>query len=105
MKPPYDRRVHLVELGEGSLVRKIAGNSRYAVNSYHHQAVKRLSPKLTATAISEDGLAEAVEMPGKRFVLAVQWHPEFLYRKDPASSRIFEEFVRAAAGQSGSSPG
>lgn len=105
MKPPYDRRVHFVELEEGSRVREIVGNARYAVNSYHHQAVKRLSPELCATAISEDGIVEAVEMPGKRFVLAVQWHPEFLYRKDPASSRIFEEFVRAAAESRKSSPG
>ena len=44
-------------------------------------------------AVSEDGFIEAVEMPGKRFVWAVQWHPEFSYLKDENSKMIFEEFV------------
>ncbi len=37
---------------------------------------------------------EAVEMPDKDFVWAVQWHPEFSYQRDKNSLRIFEEFVR-----------
>ncbi len=43
---------------------------------------------------SEDKIIEAVEMPGKKFVWAVQWHPEFLYRRDERNKKIFEEFVR-----------
>ena len=63
------------------------------VNSYHHQAIKRKAEGLEIMAVSEDGLVEAVEMPGKDFVWAVQWHPEFSYQRDKNSLRIFEEFV------------
>ena len=45
-------------------------------------------------AVSEDGLVEAVELPEKRFVWAVQWHPEFSYRVDDNSKLIFREFVK-----------
>ncbi len=41
-----------------------------------------------------DGLVEAVELPEKRFVWAVQWHPEFSYRVDDNSKLIFREFVK-----------
>ena len=64
------------------------------VNSYHHQAVKEVAGTLKVMAISEDGLVEAVELPEKRFVWAVQWHPEFSYRVDDNSKLIFREFVK-----------
>lgn len=65
----------------------------FRVNSYHHQAIKRKAEGLEIMAVSEDGLVEAVEMPGKDFVWAVQWHPEFSYQRDKNSLKIFEEFV------------
>jgi putative glutamine amidotransferase len=43
------------------------------VNSFHHQAIKRLSPLLHSVAMSDDGIIEAIEGEG---ILAVQWHPE-----------------------------
>ena len=46
----------------------------------NHQAVKDVADELKVMAVSEDGLVEAVELPEKRFVWAVQWHPEFSYR-------------------------
>ena len=49
---------------------------------------------LKVMAVSEDGLVEAVELPDKRFVWAVQWHTEFSYRVDDNSKRIFREFVK-----------
>ena len=65
------------------------------VNSYHHQAVKELAPALKAMASSPDGLIEAAYMPEKKFVWAVQWHPEFSYRKDERSLKIFSAFAEA----------
>ena len=65
-----------------------------SVNSYHHQAVKDVADELKVMAVSEDGLVEAVELPEKRFVWAVQWHPEFSYRVDDNSKLIFREFVK-----------
>ena len=64
-----------------------------------HQAIKALAPSLAAMGTAADGIVEAVYMPGKRFVWAVQWHPEFLWRVDENSRKLFAAFVRAAGGR------
>ena len=95
--PPYDKPVHRVDLmAEGSLA-KLLKKKSLCVNSYHHQAIKKLADKLNVMAVSEDGITEAVEMPGKRFVWAVQWHPEFSWQRDEDCLRIFKEFVQKAS--------
>ena len=60
----------------------------------HHQAVDRLGAGLVVTARSEDGVVEAVELPGHRFVVGVQWHPE-----ENGDLRLFEALVDAAHGR------
>ena len=70
-------RTHLVRLAPGSLTAGALGAEELRVNSFHHQAIRELAPKLVATGWSEDGLIEAVEAaPGQPWLLAVQWHPE-----------------------------
>lgn len=96
MERPYDRPAHTVTIERESPLYDIVGRREYGVNSCHHQGVKTLSPRLCAAAVAEDGLVEAAWMPDKHFVLAVQWHPEFSYQKDPASLHLFEAFVKAA---------
>lgn len=64
------------------------------VNSYHHQAVKNLSEKLTLCAVSEDGIMEGAYLADKKFVLAVQWHPEYSYNL-VESKKIFKAFVNS----------
>ncbi|WP_251592526.1 gamma-glutamyl-gamma-aminobutyrate hydrolase family protein [Paenibacillus macerans] len=54
-----------------------------------------MSGQLTAAAVAEDGLIEAVVMPEKRFVLSVQWHPEFNFKLDDSSFQLFKAFVQA----------
>lgn len=49
------------------------------------------------SAVSEDGLIEGIYMPDRKFVMAVQWHPEFFYLKDENSVKIFEAFVKACS--------
>jgi putative glutamine amidotransferase len=92
--PPYDQPVHKVSLTEEGSLFKLLNEETLSVNSYHHQAVKELAEGLKIMATSEDGLVEAVEMPAKRFVWAVQWHPEFAYKTDDNCMKIFIEFVR-----------
>lgn len=75
----------------------IVGPGRLPVNSLHHQAVADLAPGLIAAASAPDGVIEELEAPEKRFVLAVQWHPEHLMEDDIRMRQILEAFIRAAA--------
>ena len=84
---------HEVDLASGSLAARAAGGERVSVRSHHHQAIGELGEGLVATGRSpEDGLVEAVELPSKRFVLGVLWHPE----EDEASG-VIGALVDAAA--------
>lgn len=96
MSPPYDRAVHNVSLMQESPLYELLGVKAFGVNSYHHQAIKTLAPKLCEMARSQDGLIEAVYMPDKKFVWAFQWHPELSYLTDEKSLKIFKAFVNAA---------
>ena len=96
MERPYDRGAHPVTVERKSPLYEIVGSTEYSVNSCHHQGIRDLSPLLCAAATAPDGLVEAAWMPGKHFILGVQWHPEWLYQKDPTAMRLFEAFVKAA---------
>ncbi len=96
-RPPYDRPVHGVRLETGTPLFAELGVDALAVNSYHHQAIRELGEGLTAMAVSEDGLVEAIDRPGSTYFRAVQWHPEFLYTVDGTSRRLFRSFVTACA--------
>ncbi len=91
--PPYDKPVHKVSVSEESSLYNLIKKNSLSVNSYHHQAVKEPADTLKVMAVSEDGIIEAVEMPEKRFVWGVQWHPEFSHKVDEDSKKIFKEFV------------
>jgi putative glutamine amidotransferase len=73
----FDGADHDVDLIEGSLAARAAGETHHATKSHHHQGVDRLGDGLQISGRSAiDGLPEAIEMPDRRFVLGVQWHPE-----------------------------
>jgi putative glutamine amidotransferase len=73
----FDGADHDVELTEGSLAARAAGESHHATKSHHHQGVEELGEGLQISGRSAmDGLPEAIEMADRRFVLGVQWHPE-----------------------------
>ncbi|HXV28548.1 MAG TPA: gamma-glutamyl-gamma-aminobutyrate hydrolase family protein [bacterium] len=84
---------HRVEVQPGSLCQKIFRKKSFLVHSQHHQAVKLPGKSLRITAVSEDGVPEAIEGPPR--TMAVQWHPE-RQEKDPTQSRIFRHFLRLA---------
>jgi len=64
-----------------------------SVRCYHHQAIDRLGTGLSISATDSAGVIEAIEMPGKHFVVAVQWHPE----ETLDDLRLFHGLVGAAA--------
>jgi len=68
---------HDVRLTPGSLAARAAGEELHGTKSHHHQGVASLGTGLEVTGRSVlDDLPEAIEAPGRRFVLGVQWHPE-----------------------------
>ena len=87
---------HAVTLAEGGLLRRLAGDATTQVNSLHGQGVDRLAPNLAVEAVAPDGLVEAYRGETGGFLLAVQWHPEWKFRENPLSVRIFEIFGEAA---------
>lgn len=95
-KAPATELSHVVDVAPKSLLRRILGKARIRVNSSHHQSVKRVAPALVASAVAPDGVIEAIESPGHRFLLGVQWHPEFLYERHAFHRKLFQALVKAA---------
>lgn len=93
MEPPYDRKAHSVTVLEKTALAEIIGAGPHDVNSYHHQAIKELSPRVIKMAVSEDGLIEAIAVKNHRFAIGVQWHPEFSYKTSKESMNIVKAFV------------
>lgn len=83
---------HDVEIESDSLLARVCGATKCAVNSRHHQAVDRLGRNLRISARASDGVVEAVERPDKRFVLGVQWHPEDQVFRFPEQLNLFTRF-------------
>lgn len=88
---------HDVIVEPDTLLERVYGADRIAVNSYHHQAVKSLAPSLRVGGHAADGLMEAVEVREKTFVLGVQWHPEMMFKHHPEQLRPFTALVESAA--------
>jgi len=86
--------MHEIRVVEGTLLKTVIRDDRIRVNSTHHQAVKEPGRGLEISALAHDGIIEALEMPEKRFVLGLQWHPEKIMEK-PASKKIFSAFIKA----------
>ena len=87
---------HSVVIEPRTLLARIAKGDSWEVNSRHHQAVDRLGSGLRVCARdAEDGTIEAVELPERRFVLAVQWHPENQAVADAGQRGLFQSFAEA----------
>ena len=88
---------HEVEVVQGCRLDRLLGTRRFQGATSHHQAVKTPGRDLIVAAHSpEDGVIEALEQPGERFVVGVQWHPE-VRADDQTTVRLFKSFVEAAA--------
>src|SRR5436309_3215127 len=97
MLPPDERAIDepdvLLDLPDGSLAARAAGETTHGTKSHHHQGVDRLGEGVEVTGWSTlDELPEAIELPGSRFALGVQWHPEA-----DETSRLIGALVAEAA--------
>lgn len=92
----YDIPAHKVIVQAGTKLSEIIGGGcELDVNSMHHQAIRRLAPGLVASGYTAEQLIEAMEKPDYPFLLGVQWHPEYLWEKDPKAAALFKAFVDA----------
>lgn len=84
-----------VDLVVGSRLARTVGRTELLVNSLHNQSVDRLASNLRAVGRDGWGIVQAVEDPGRPFLVGVQWHPEFLFYRRP-QLRLFAALTRAA---------
>jgi putative glutamine amidotransferase len=91
---PRNEPGHMVSIAHGTLLRQIVGTDELAVNSAHHQAAKDVPSGVVVNATAADGVIEGIEVPGKRFCIGVQWHPEFAL--SDGDRRLFARFIEAA---------
>jgi putative glutamine amidotransferase len=99
--PPHQpfEFAHEVWLEKDSLLarlmrERLSDTDACGVNSRHHQAVKEVAPGFQVSATAPDGIIEAIEDPGARFCLGVQWHPENFWRTGEFRP-LFEGFLEA----------
>jgi putative glutamine amidotransferase len=86
-----------VALTAGGLLASLAGTAEVMVNSLHSQGIDHPAPQLLVEAVAPDGQIEAVSLPGARFVVGVQWHPEHKVLENPFSNALFALFARACS--------
>lgn len=94
---PRHEACHDVAVLPGTRLREILGRDTVSVNSFHHQAVKVLGRGLVLSARgADDGVIEGMEMPDRRFMIGVQWHPESFWDQPRGFQPLFEALVNAA---------
>ena len=90
------RRSHRVQVATGTRLHGILGQDALSVNSFHHQAVERVGAGLVVSALCpEDRVVEGLEMPGRRFVVGVQWHPESFWDREDSFQPLFDAHAEA----------
>ncbi|MFZ5591514.1 MAG: gamma-glutamyl-gamma-aminobutyrate hydrolase family protein [Bacillota bacterium] len=97
---PRSYATHRIFLAEGTLLGRLLGCRELRVNSFHHQAVRRLAEGFQVTARAADGVIEALEHPALPFVIGVQFHPEAMWQESPLFLELFTGLVRASRGES-----
>ncbi len=95
---------HEIQLEPASHLSQILEETRVEVNSRHHQAVDRIGEGLRISARDTENRAivEGLELPTRRFVIAVQWHPEDQAPRSQIQRRLFERFAKACGADPGS---
>lgn len=97
LAPKGPRPRHTVRIDPASRLARIVGRAPLSANTSHHQGIDQPGRRLRPVAWSSDGIIEALE-DGRpdRFYLAIQWHPEELWR-EKRHLALFRALVRAAA--------
>ena len=83
---------HKVTIDKASTLYRILGLDTISVNSFHkfHCTENKLFNNFS---YSEDGYLEGIEMPNKKFIMGIQWHPEISYDFDENSKKVIDYFI------------
>lgn len=92
---PENFLAHDIQPIAGSRLAAMVGTEAILVNSLHHQAIDQLGQGLRPVAWAPDGIVEAVEGIDARWIIGVQWHPEWLIDSDPSMAALFQAFCDA----------
>lgn len=92
-KQPKKKYIHKVKILDNTMLSTIITKKEIKVNSNHGFHVSKVN-EFKISAYSEDGLIEAIEMPNKRFVVGVQWHPEKMLEFDDSANQLLDAFVK-----------
>ena len=90
---------HSVTIDKSSKLFDIFGEEKIRVNSFHHQAVKKVGEGLVMAAKAPDGIVEAIEKTDYPFLVAVQWHPEMLQNSVDMMNKLFLRFIEEASNE------
>ena len=85
---------HDVDIVEESELYRLLRAKKIGVNSLHHQAVSEIPEDFIQNARASDGIIEGIEMPGAKFCVGVQWHPESM-ETETHSKALFAGFIKA----------
>lgn len=87
---------HYVNVKENTLLRTITQTESLKVNSFHHQANRKIPDGFEVSAVASDGVIEAFESKNHHFVMGIQWHPEcMLLNNDEVSAELMNAFINA----------
>lgn len=92
---PY-QATHSIKIDKNSTLFRMADKLEIErVNSFHHQALKKVAKGLKVVATASDGIIEAVEAENEDglFVIGVEFHPEMMYDKSTFARGIFKKFI------------
>jgi len=87
--------IHSVDIKRDTPLFNLIKSDHMMVNSFHHQAVKKLGENLKIMATSSDGIIESFYLTNKRYVRCYQWHPERLYDTSEHNKMLFIDFINA----------
>jgi putative glutamine amidotransferase len=90
---PFRFPTHAITLEADSSLGKLLGTT-YRVNSFHHQAIKKVAEEFQVIAMASDGIVEAIETSAFAApILGIQWHPELTAQEIASEQKIFDYLV------------
>ena len=91
---------HDIDIVENTRLYELIGSNRYRVNSFHTMIADkdRVEGYGRISAYSYDGLVECFEVPGKKYVMAIKWHPELMLEEEYVA-KLFSSFIEACKDQ------